>query len=465
MNITKRLYSILFIVLCIVVLAIVYFYMSGLETELEGFLVKDVIMTRDTPVAIIWVNKDLNQVAKGYYQINETLMRQFPTDYTSVSPMPDVISENNQNSNYTETMRKNIIKQFNSLGYYVAEYVDANGVSSQAVAMLPKANDIFTPPPQPRTAVPYGYYIVKYRKVESKDMRNDLDLAKEEDDKDEISKSSEKLAKLPYGYEVPYVKVTQMVDGAVREVFKEDDNGNYIVKSKQVVYTNRNGKEITITYDQYNPLPTTKTAQEKETLAINESNKGFLPEVIEDDIYLVEKQAREIINYDVGNLEVDYIPTDEKDITKAANAEMIWVTGPTGELIQVPYVRSQQFPTYNQPGSFTYGSSSYVPKYEDSVYLSSTTRLSTLGNVYPTSSSLGGFCNTHKNNPAKLEEKCNSIPIDQCASTSCCVLLGGSKCVYGNDLGPKMKANYSDKFIANKDVYYYQGKCYGNCDK
>jgi len=43
------------------------------------------------------------------------------------------------------------------------------------------------------------------------------------------------------------------------------------------------------------------------------------------------------------------------------------------------------------------------------------------------------------------------------------VLLGGQKCVAGNENGPTMKANYSDFLVLNKDFYYYQGKCYGNC--
>ena len=29
--------------------------------------------------------------------------------------------------------------------------------------------------------------------------------------------------------------------------------------------------------------------------------------------------------------------------------------------------------------------------------------------------------------------------------------------------GPTNPANYSDHTLKNKDFYYYQGKCYGNC--
>lgn len=118
---------------------------------------------------------------------------------------------------------------------------------------------------------------------------------------------------------------------------------------------------------------------------------------------------------------------------------------------------------YYIPGSYKYGASNYVPNYEDSVYMSRTTRQSTVTPVFNTSSILGGFCAQNKGDTIKLEEKCNALDVDACASTSCCVLLGGQKCVAGSDRGPTNPANYSDFRVINKDVYYYQGKCYGNC--
>ena len=118
---------------------------------------------------------------------------------------------------------------------------------------------------------------------------------------------------------------------------------------------------------------------------------------------------------------------------------------------------------YYIPGSYKYGASNYVPNYEDSVYMSRTTRQSTTTPVFNTSSILGGFCAQNKGDTNKLEEKCNALDLNACASTSCCVLLGGQKCVAGNDRGPTNPANYSDFRVVNKDVYYYQGKCYGNC--
>lgn len=126
--------------------------------------------------------------------------------------------------------------------------------------------------------------------------------------------------------------------------------------------------------------------------------------------------------------------------------------------------------TYNEPGYFRFGPSSYVPNYEDSVFLSRLTDVNwktpvvDLASTAGTSGAkLGGFCSFNKSNPGQTELECNKLDKNTCASTSCCALLGGEKCVAGNESGPTMKSNFSDIYIRNKDHYYYQGKCYGNC--
>ena len=126
--------------------------------------------------------------------------------------------------------------------------------------------------------------------------------------------------------------------------------------------------------------------------------------------------------------------------------------------------------TYNQPGYFRFGPSSYVPNYEDSVFLSRLTNINWRTPVVDLASTagisgaeLGGFCSFNKSNPSQVETECGKLNKYACASTSCCALLGGEKCVAGNESGPTMKSNFSDIYIRNKDHYYYQGKCYGNC--
>lgn len=118
---------------------------------------------------------------------------------------------------------------------------------------------------------------------------------------------------------------------------------------------------------------------------------------------------------------------------------------------------------YYQPGSFTYGSSSYIPYYEDSVFLSRSNKSIVNTPTYTDESAKGGFCSYYSIQPELLEQKCNQIDNETCAATECCVLLGGQKCVSGNANGPTMKSNYSNFMILNKDFYYYKGKCYGNC--
>ena len=141
----------------------------------------------------------------------------------------------------------------------------------------------------------------------------------------------------------------------------------------------------------------------------------------------------------------------------------MYVRGPSGEIIEVPWTGKQTPINYNESGYFRFQPSNFVPGYEDSVYLSRLTGYSTTKPVENTASQMGGFCDYHKHSPIKKEEECSKLDKNACASTNCCVLLGGSRCVGGNEKGPTMKAHYGDITILNRDFYYYQGKCYGNC--
>jgi hypothetical protein len=120
-------------------------------------------------------------------------------------------------------------------------------------------------------------------------------------------------------------------------------------------------------------------------------------------------------------------------------------------------------PVYYEPGSYTFGASTYVPNYEQSVYLSKTTGLSQTAPLSLTPNNSGGFCESMKNDKMGLDKKCQSLKPDVCPSTSCCVLLGGEKCFAGTESGPTNKSAFSDTTITNNDYYYYKSKCYGNC--
>ena len=170
------------------------------------------------------------------------------------------------------------------------------------------------------------------------------------------------------------------------------------------------------------------------------------------------------LKYKNDNYDVEY--HDPVDKSADAISKGTWVKDVSGNLVFVPWVdKLSNKATYYTSGAYPYSASTYVPNYEDSVYLSRSTGQSTVGVAYPTSASFGGICNqdTGIDNKAKMEQSCNVLTNDVCASTTCCVLLGGSKCVSGSERGPYMSANYSDPFIINKDFYFYQGKCYGKC--
>jgi ribosomal protein L30E len=198
------------------------------------------------------------------------------------------------------------------------------------------------------------------------------------------------------------------------------------------------------------------------------------------------KLLSKIAKYDANNTDIQYNEVtdppkgDDKKDDQTLEAGIYYQFDKDGKIVEVQYKDSNFAPVlYYMPGAYKFGSSAYVPTYEDSVYLSRSTRNAQLmpgasaegGNgpapVFNTNSQLGGFCEANKNDKQKIEEKCMAIEKGACASTSCCVLLGGEKCVAGNENGPHMTANYTDYALAtrNRDFYYYQGKCYGNCAK
>ena len=118
---------------------------------------------------------------------------------------------------------------------------------------------------------------------------------------------------------------------------------------------------------------------------------------------------------------------------------------------------------HKQASKDRHKSSDFMPTYEDSVFLSRLSDLSHSKPIYDSASILAGFCHFHQLDPAATESKCNSLDKNVCASTDCCVLLGGAKCVAGSKKGPYNKSHYSDPQLPKKDHYYFKGKCYGNC--
>jgi len=218
--------------------------------------------------------------------------------------------------------------------------------------------------------------------------------------------------------------------------------GYYIISSDSVAKTN------TITRIPYGYISSdggkTIETNSRSTAYAKEYNENAtdLPlspdSVANADVTQISKNMR----YDINNI------PDYHDDYQGDPAELQLIKGNT---------------TYYEPGSYLFGPSSYVPNYEDSVYLSSTTGQSTVTPVYNIAAMAVGFCAQNQHDKTAIEQNCNALDANTCASTSCCVLLGGQKCVAGGANGPNLKTNYSDILVQNKDSYYYQGKCYGNC--
>lgn len=171
-----------------------------------------------------------------------------------------------------------------------------------------------------------------------------------------------------------------------------------------------------------------------------------------------------------GNIDItkfkDYID-DAAAKTDSEEKKGTWVKDKDGNMIKLEDIVGADFSSsgvnYYEPGSYKYDSGIYVPSYQDSVYLSKTTGKHTAAEYLDMASLAGGICSHYKDQPEKLEEECGKLDKNVCGSTSCCVLLGGTKCVAGSAQGPTSKLNYGDITIRNRDFYYYKGKCYGNC--
>lgn len=251
-------------------------------------------------------------------------------------------------------------------------------------------------------------------------------------------------------YNVGYINEYDFYDR--RFPIQKDESGKSPTQLPRGTYLNDDKKSISI-------LPYGKLANGLDTPGyIDNPNLISSTGKFTDDVSYKDIQN----NYDVEFHDTaDKLLLDETPFTDMSFGA-ITVLNASGEYVVLPRSNVEGTITYLKPGSFKYTPSNYVPSYEDSVFLSRTTHLPTTS-FYTPSDIKKGFCELYKDDKNKLEENCQQLNPNACASSSCCVLLGGSKCVSGNIRGPLDRANYSDVYIRNKDFYYYQGKCYGNC--
>jgi hypothetical protein len=91
-------------------------------------------------------------------------------------------------------------------------------------------------------------------------------------------------------------------------------------------------------------------------------------------------EGLESMKYDLNNYNMQYHDTVE-EIMKRQNAYdasfgSIIVRDSSGNLKSLPTTKVQGNFTYYTPGAYSYGATSYIPNYEDSVYLSRTSNFS-----------------------------------------------------------------------------------------
>lgn len=206
--------------------------------------------------------------------------------------------------------------------------------------------------------------------------------------------------------------------------------------------------------------------QKASTLARTETETGTLASKIEGG--LAEEALKRQSQYKNSYYDNIQYHDSEASIRAASSSPgegtgIAYVIDKNGNKIGLGKSSTQPNQLFYTPGSFPFGSASYVPKYDDAVYLSKLTGETTASMLEGTAAMKGGFCTQEAHNKLAIDEKCRATDKNQCASLTCCVLLGGAKCVAGNEHGPTMTGHYSDFTIRDRDYYYYQGKCYGHC--
>jgi hypothetical protein len=117
------------------------------------------------------------------------------------------------------------------------------------------------------------------------------------------------------------------------------------------------------------------------------------------------KQYRDISdNYNTQFHETaeDLQKKNESDL----NYGQVRVKDQNGNMLILPYVPTQDKVTYYQPGEFPFGSSNYVPNYEDSVYLSTITN-QPIVSAYANGTKPVEACKAYKDLKAQMERYCS----------------------------------------------------------
>ena len=201
----------------------------------------------------------------------------------------------------------------------------------------------------------------------------------------------------------------------------------------------------------------------KTSITVNNNNNNNISPELQAVLDKVEQKLEDYRDSYYDTIQYHKTEQEIRNEMKQDSTDAAYVIDKNGNRVALGKVKTQPDQLYYTAGSYPFGSANYVPKYEDSVYLSKLTGETMATPLENTAAMQGGFCTQEAHNPLKIDEMCQAMDKNNCASTSCCVLLGGAKCVGGTGNGPTMTGHYSDVTIRDRDYYYYQGKCYGNC--
>jgi hypothetical protein len=268
-----------------------------------------------------------------------------------------------------------------------------------------------------------------------------------------------------YGYHYKRDDITsdhdrKLIQALCRALGLTSREGNNIM-STDPVNTSKNVTEAQVRIMMEHVEKLTNTRISPESITVN-NNNNVSPE-LQAVLDKVEQKLEDYRDNYYDSIQYHKTEQEIRDNMKQDATDAAYVVDQNGNRVALGKVKTQPDQLYYTAGSYPFGSTNYVPNYEDSVYLSKLTGETMATPLENTAAMKGGFCTQEAHNPLKIDEMCQAMDKNKCASTSCCVLLGGAKCVGGTGNGPTMTGHYSDVTIRDRDYYYYQGKCYGNC--
>jgi hypothetical protein len=276
-------------------------------------------------------------------------------------------------------------------------------------------------------------------------------------------------AQIKDGY---YIDSTRFVKVVPSGYIVSEDKLSYKAKSKTAMYevAAKSGENIELDAKISNLQKlidaTTEKDSVKKSLYIAQLNQ-----LQKRKIELTDETSKEGKQYNPDNFDITYHPDPTKEDAKDSKSNALdgktlsvgkmWIKDKNGDLKAVPYNEVLNTTLYYPSGIYTFNPPPYIPNYEESIYLSKLTNDSPFSLVeYDKPKPIFQEIDAPT---LDTETKCSTLDNDSCKSSTYCVLFGGEKCVAGDISGPTEKSNYSDITIINRDYYYYNGGCYGNC--